>query len=139
MGDPCRHRFEALYRSAIYRLHRPGGALPLALDEACPELAALLQRQGVRCAALITACNPLGRVLGDRANRRRQRALARELRVLGMASLPAEGGSVDGRHVEPSLLVLGLDAHAARRLMRRFAQNAWLQIDAHGRPGLCWS
>lgn len=139
MQPDCRHRFEALYRSAVYRLHRPDRPRVLALDHSCPSLAALLRAHGVSCAALVTACNPRGRVLGAGANRRRQRALARELCVLGAASLAAEGGSADGKHLEPSLLALGLDESSAHSLMRRFAQNAWLQIDAAGTPRLLWT
>lgn len=139
MQPTCRQRFEALYRSAVYRVHRPGGPLVLALELPCPALAALLRAHGASCAALVTACNPRGRVLGAGANRRRQRALARELRALGADSLPADGGSADGKHIEPSLLAMGLDEPAARRLMRRFAQNAWLQVDAAGAPRLAWT
>ncbi|MDT7835920.1 DUF3293 domain-containing protein [Aquabacterium sp. OR-4] len=105
----------------------------LRIGEPSAALAAAHARHGVDCSAYVSACNPLGRPLGERDNAERHAALGRELADRGLASLPGIGQHPTGDWPgEPSHLVFGLDCEAARRLGQRLAQNAivWCGADA---------
>jgi hypothetical protein len=88
-------------------------------------------------AAYITACNPLGRCLGDADNARRQAALAQHLWQKGYVFFTGEGIGVDDRWAaEPSFLVLGIPLLAAKAVGHRWRQNAILWCGADAVPQL---
>ena len=124
------------YREALYRVRAPV-PFTLRVDAPCPALAALHAAHGVAASAFLTACNPLGRQLGDAANARRQAALADALAVRRLALVDGVGEDPSGLWPgEPSLLALGLDAAAARALGERFEQNAILASGPDAVPRL---
>lgn len=107
--------------------------LVLRVGRAQPGLAELYRRHGLACATFVTACNPRSRRLPEDVNQARQARLRRLLEARrhpffeGIGEHP--GGAWPG---EPSFLVLGLSARAAKALGRRFDQNAivWCGADA---------
>jgi hypothetical protein len=76
---------------------------------------------------VVTACNPLGSLLDEAANRRLTALLAS--RVAGYGPLhPAHGSSPDGRHREPGWAVVA-PPDEVRRLAAAFLQNAIFWYD----------
>ena len=129
---------EAAYRATEYRVF---AEIPFSLriDRLEPALAALFARTGVTRAAYITACNPGSRMLPDAANLDRMQALRADLKAAACRFL--EGAAIDpvgNWPDEPSLLVLGIEADAARAIGRQFGQNALLLIGADTTPRLDW-
>ena len=89
--------------------------------------------------AFITAWNPHSRLIAHWRNAARQRALVRVLEVHGYTWLTALGDSDDLDWTpEPSLLVLGIRPADARRLGRRFGQNAVVVGRLGGKAQLLW-
>lgn len=114
------------YRRTHYRVHADTPFV-LHVDEFSTALLALHIQFGVRCSAYITACNPQGRERSAAENEAAQKALAGDLNALGISFIPGIGEPDSGDWTgEPSYLVLGLDEAAARRLGRRYEQNAIL-------------
>ena len=114
------------YRETAYRV-RADPPFVLTVDARSPELAAEHARQGVAASAFVTACNPFGRLLGARENARRHAALGRALLARGAPCVEGVGAHPDGRWPgEPSYLVFGTTAAAARALGARLEQNALL-------------
>jgi hypothetical protein len=129
---------EAAYRATEYRVF---AEIPFSLriDRFEPALAALLSQSGVTQAAYMTACNPGSHVQPDAANIDRMHALRADLKAAAYRFL--EGAAVDPAGNwpnEPSLLVLGIEADAARIIGRHFGQNALLLIGSDATPRLDW-
>ena len=85
------------------------------------------------CAAYITACNPLGRSLGDAENTARQAALLNELTGRSLKSMNGVGLDSKGKWPgEASFLVMNLSLEATRVLASKYEQNAvvWCDKDA---------
>jgi hypothetical protein len=78
--------------------------------------------------AVVTACNPLGYPLGERANRRLGAVLSAVVKQHHPGARPAHGGSTDGRHLEPGWAV-PVPLEEARKLAARFFQNAVFWFD----------
>ena len=78
--------------------------------------------------AVITACNPLGTRLDERANRRLCTVLERQVTARYPEARPAQGGSPDGTHREPGWAV-PVSLEEARRLAGQFLQNAVFWYD----------
>jgi hypothetical protein len=113
------------YRRAIYRVFAAGTAIEFRIGRRCPDLDALLAREGAGLAAFITAYNPMSVPRPDPANRAADRALRRALAAGGWRWWPGEGADPDGRwRPEPSYLVLAMGPSAARLMARRFGQAA---------------
>lgn len=78
--------------------------------------------------SIVTACNPLGRILEPEANRR----LAAQLDAVVAWGWPgarrADGGSPDGRHVEPGWALPG-SLDPGRAIAGRFLQRALFWYD----------
>lgn len=81
--------------------------------------------------AVVTASNPLGRVLDSAANRRLGALFAAAVRERHPEARPADGCSPDGRHVEPGWAIPG-PLEDARRLAARFFQAALFWYDGSG-------
>ena len=110
-----------------------GSPFVLKVGVAHETLAKLYKQHRTDCGAFVTACNPFGVDVGKAANHARQLELTREL---GRRSLTFFNGI--GKHpsggwtAEPSCFVLGLSLEAAKKLGRKFDQNAviWCGSDA---------
>lgn len=81
--------------------------------------------------AVITACNPLGRVLDDPANRALSRVLDALVRERHPGARPAHGRSPDRSHREPGWAI-PLPLAEAERLAAGFFQNALYWFDGTG-------
>lgn len=119
----------AAYRESVYRVLEPAISLRIGLRSAA--LDALLDAQGVRDAAVITAWNPYGEVLPAAENEARQSALMAELTAARLPFLPAVGKGTDWS--EPSLLVLGAGRPRCIALGRAHRQNAIVHCE-RGQP-----
>lgn len=79
--------------------------------------------------AVVTAYNPMGRKSTPAANRRRDAALRRRLRALGLKSFRVTGGSEDGAHREPGW-GFKCDLATAVQIAESFAQDAYFWISS---------
>ncbi len=86
--------------------------------------------------AIVTAENPLGRVLDEADNAMRRAALDACVRDQGHQCFPADGVALDGSHRERGLAVC-LTLDEAIRLARRFEQLAIFWLDEAG-VSLVW-
>lgn len=119
-------RLRAAYRATCYRLVALG--IVLRVDRRSPELDQWLRRRKLRRWAVLTAWNPRSRQLSRRRNQSQQNELLAVLAHRGYETLPAcnipRGAA--RRWTEESVFVPGIPLTEARRLARRFAQNALL-------------
>ena len=123
------------YRAAHYHV-RSDPPFVLRIDEPSPGLDALLAACCVTDCAYLTAHNPRSQLRSPEENRRAHAALEAVLRARGLRSVPANSSDSQGGHHEEGVLVLGLDAEAARALGQRFGQAAVVSVHAGGRPQL---
>ena len=119
------------YLATRYTAATPGGEVVIRVGRRHPEVDALLERTGASCWAYLTAWNPRSRRLPDEENRRRQAALVAELSGR-YACLEGEGVAADGSWREPSVLVLGIDREATRRVAEKYEQNAFVYGERGG-------
>jgi hypothetical protein len=125
------------YRQTSFRADTPRGPLCLRIGLPNPVLDALLESQGVRSWAYVTAWNPGSMRLSEDENVRRQHALEETLRRDGLIVFPGEGVGDDGRWPpEPSVLVLGISRADALALGQRFGQRAIVYGEAGKSPQL---
>jgi hypothetical protein len=140
-GAAERERLARAYRATTYRVYlRQGAHIDLHPGRRSAELDRLLARLGARSWAFITAWNPGSRAMPAWRNAHRQRALlamlhAQRRQVLAGAGIPATAGWAP----EESLLVANLSSGSARKLARRFGQNALLMGRRGGPVRLEWS
>jgi hypothetical protein len=123
------------YRETEYRVKHDRG-FALCIDHTSVELAALCRVLRVKCAAYLTAANPLSEQTSDEVNAQRNAQLASELRGRGLVIVEGIGQHPTGDWPgEPSFLVLGLELEAAKSLGRKYEQNAivWCGDDACAR------
>lgn len=78
--------------------------------------------------AVVTACNPLGRLLGNASNQRLGTVLEAVVQERHPGARRAEGRSPDGSHREPGW-ALNTPLETARGLAARFFQNALFWFD----------
>jgi hypothetical protein len=124
------------YQQSEYRVF---GTVPaiLRVGVPCAELVILHEANQTDRSAFITACNPLGEVLNDAVNIRRQQALAAELSRQGLLMIPGVGQHPAGAWPgEPSYLIFGVTRTATQELGRQFEQNAILWSGADAVPEL---
>lgn len=78
---------------------------------------------------VVTACNPMGKKAPAAANRRRDAALLRRLKALGLPRFRVTGGNRDGSHREPGW---GIKAsrEAVRALAAEFEQDAYYWVSS---------
>jgi len=94
--------------------------------------------------AVVTPCNPGGRVIGRAANAERLAAGKRRVAELAPAAVAVEGRSLDGAHREPGWAILVPQDHAIA-LAREWEQLGiywWdgrrfriILVEPSGRPG----
>ena len=115
--------------------YRVDAAPPFVLKVGVPNdsLAQHLVQQNAKCAAYLTACNPLGQLLSDADNLRRQSELENELNRRSLQFIRGTGQDSRGEWPgEASFLIFGLSLEASRALARQYEQNAfvWCAKDA---------
>jgi hypothetical protein len=80
--------------------------------------------------AIITAWNPASQRVGERRNRRRERALRRHLTVdLQVAIVGPFWGSAPDERWQESSLAVALSLPQARQVAARFGQNAFYWVE----------
>lgn len=139
-AGPVGPQLLAAWQRTEYRVQTGEGSLVLHIGEASTALRELLRREGVACAAYITADNPGSRTVPDWENRPARQRLKARLRAGGWRWLPGLGVDPDGDHPgEHSLLVLGITTADAIAIGREFGQDAILLVaeDAVPRLALC--
>jgi hypothetical protein len=130
-------QLEAAFRRTRYHVHAREGELVLRVDQPSPALARLLRTSGARCAAILTAFNPRGRMQAPQLNRLSQRQLGRELRRRGYALLDGRNEDPRGHWpAEPTWLVFGLSLARAQDIASRYRQAAFVWCGVRGAPRL---
>lgn len=139
MAGATRARFERAYLATTYRLFAGNERLDLRIGARAPALDRLLHASGMRNWAFVTACNPGSRPLPAWRNRARQLRLRRSLAGMRLR-LPGLGvPDASGWKPEPSVLVAPVPPGRARRIARRFGQNAVVAGRRGAAPALVWS
>ena len=124
------------YRETEYKTH---GVKPLTMKvgAVCPALAAMHKRHRVDCSAFVTACNPLGKNVGEAANTKHHAALGQELDQRNLANVEGIGEHPSNQWPgEASFLIFGLTLEAAKTLGTRLEQNAIIWTGLDGVPQL---
>jgi len=129
----------ATYLATSYRVDAPSGQICLRVGKRSRQFDRWLQRQNARSWAFITAYNPASRHLPRWRNQGRQRCLRNRIGALGFVAWPGAGVGDDPTwEPEPSFLVIGIPIAEARRIARRFGQNAIVAGRTGGAPKLVW-
>jgi hypothetical protein len=127
------------YMRTTFRVLAPAGPIDVRVGQRCPDLDALLRREGVYCWAYLTAWSPGGQVLPAVENERRHRALRHRLHATGATILPGTGiGDDPSWPPEDSLLAVGLDRSTAATLGTDFGQDAVVVGDLDAHAELLW-
>ena len=80
--------------------------------------------------AVITACNPLGQIADEEANRSTTARLKKTIGRLGLKRCRLTGMSADKKHREASFAIWGCDLAVALELGKQFSQDAIFWIEA---------
>ena len=133
-----RARFERAYLDTVYRVSGRSAVIDLRIGARSAALDRLLHRLGVRDWVFVTAWNPFSRAQPAWRNHARQARLARGLRGIRIC-MPGLGLPRDPRwQPEHSLFAAPVSAGRARRLGRRFGQNAVVAGRRGHAPALIW-
>lgn len=125
------------FKQAVYQIHSPDGKVELRIGKASTTLRQLMQTQGVKHAAIITAYNPQARLTDENLNRHAHIALLQAVEALHLPWWPATNLDPTGAWPdEPSILILGITVEQARWLARRFRQLAFVDIGSRAVPKL---
>lgn len=123
------------YQATHYQVR--GSDWVLQLGQAQPALATYYQRHAVKCAAYLTACNPLGELLPDHINQRRMAQLREALQRAGWSWMDGQGQHpANDWPSEDSVLVWGMPESTARAWGQQWSQNAVLYCGADMVPQL---
>lgn len=129
----------AAYLDTDYVVRTRGGAIVLRIGARSASADRLLRARRRRHAVFVTAENPFSRPLSGLLNRGAQARLRRWLRRRGFEIIDGFGRARRGDWPpESSLLALGADPAAARRLCRVWRQNAVVLMTRHRVPTLVW-
>ena len=130
---------DAAYRQTLYEVFSDQGVIQLRVDVKSPTLNQLLQQYQQTTWALITACNPYSQPLSELENCNRNRALAADLKKLGLPLFNAVGrDESDQWPAEESLFVIGLNRGDAMHMGQKYSQNALLYGEIGNPPELLW-
>ena len=118
------------YRQASYVVFGGEGKIVLKVGKVSPELVKILKKNGVNCAAFLTAYNPHSQQLELTANQLSQAKLIEELHAQHIDCLLGEGRDDSGDWLaESSVLALGISLQKAEMLALQFKQNAFVWIN----------
>lgn len=127
----------AAYRSTDYRIQLPGSNITLRIGRYSEPLAGLHAEYAVSSSAFLTAYNPYSKQASPESNMAVQRDLLAELEARDLKWIEGAGRDPSGKWPpEPSVLVLGIEYHAANDLAVKFEQNAFVFADCHAIPQL---
>lgn len=133
---PLRPDLFAAYRAADYTVFTDP-CLVLKVGEPNPLLDQLLEAEGARSAAFVTAANPRGAASSASDNARAYDALRQHVSARGWPAYAGEGRDPQGAWTaEPSFLVLGISRDEAEALGRTFEQNAIVFVERGQAPRL---
>ena len=123
------------YRNALYHIDLPGGRGTFRVGERCtPDNPIDHSRVTV-----ITACNPYGAVLSDKANNARHQLLEQEVAHRRWSASPAVGQDPNGRWpAEKGLAIVSATADLEDLMMLLFGQHAVLVLTANEPATLRW-
>jgi hypothetical protein len=111
--------------------------LVLRIGEPNADLDELLEADGAKTAAYITAANPRGEPHSETENDAAATALHESQTAAGFICYAGEGRDPQGRWTpEPSLLVLGISRAQAEGVGRAFGQNAIVFVERGRAPEL---
>jgi hypothetical protein len=126
----------AAYEKALYVVFGIP-QLELRIGEPNPDLDELLEADGAKTAAYITAANPRGEPGTEAENEMAAAALHESQTAAGLVCYAGEGRDPEGRWTpEPSLLVLGISRAQAEAVGRSFEQNAIVFVEKGRAPEL---
>lgn len=109
----------------------------LKIGQFSDELIDLYKLYGFTTVAYITVYNPYSNETTGAQNELVQSELERELASRSLIFLPGEGKDTEGRWpAEKSVLILGIDYSAAKKLAVKYRQNAFVWINVDGKPEL---
>jgi hypothetical protein len=129
----------AAYVQTTYWVSSQPQPIGLRIGQKSALLARLLAARQVSQWAFVTAWNPRSQLRSDWYNIGRENALLREVCRRGLQWLPGlAAGDGSDWPAEPAMLVLGMSRPEARRLGRRFRQNAVVVGERGGVAQLVW-
>ena len=96
----------------------------------------MLEAEGARTAAFVTAANPKGRRGSRWENEVANAALVKSQSEAGFRCFEGEGRAPDGSWTEKSVLVVGISRADAEIVGRAFAQNAIVFVERGKAPEL---
>ena len=112
------------YLHAVYSFTRQGRCVESSFVPSSIPGASRIEIEGHGAWGIVSARNPMSRMLDNAAKERRDDELASILQREQIPRGPAEGRSPDGAWREPSRIILGVDRTRALELARRFEQRA---------------
>jgi hypothetical protein len=121
--------WDSYYRTRLELLEDRSMVVDLARPISAGTFASLLALGVGPTFAVLTACNPRGRLVNVAENIRLLGLLVEELYLLGLASVPTDGVSPDGLHREVGVAVSLDDKEAAAELARKYGQSAFYWFD----------
>jgi hypothetical protein len=129
----------AAYVQTTYWVSSQPQPIGLRIGQKSALLARLLAARQVSQWAFVTAWNPRSQLRSDWYNIGRENALLREVCRRGLQWLPGlAAGDGSDWPAEPAMLVLGISRAEARRVGRRFRQNAVVVGERGGVAQLVW-
>ena len=126
------------YRNAKYSVTTPSGYVGIQIGVPNNELDALLAKDGVNEACLMTAFNPLGQKVDDNINARANQALESSIQAMSLPYYLGLGQDPKGDWQEESYLIMGIDIDGAKQLGKQYQQNAFVWIAKLSAPELVW-
>ena len=112
-------------------------AFTLNIGQFSEQLKQLLNSHKVTSAAFVTAYNPFSQQLSEDENSERQTRLIDEIQSRGLSLFQGLGQHPNHQwQGEPSVLILGIDLEAAKKLARTYEQNAFVWCDEACTPQL---
>ncbi|UCH49929.1 MAG: DUF3293 domain-containing protein [Betaproteobacteria bacterium] len=127
------------YLDTVYRVEAKPHPIDIRIGESNAALDKLLQANKVQQWAFVTASNPRSQALSEEKNARRNAEMKSSLQQAGWRTADGVGlPSRPGWQPEHSVLILGIDRHAAIALARRWEQNAIVYGSVGQMPELLW-
>ena len=126
------------YQNANYLVSTPDHEIEFKINEYNEDLGRLITDHGVDGACLITAFNPLGRLVSIDENAKANRLLEDEIVATGLPYFLGQGSDPKGEWKEDSYLVMGITLEEAKELGDLYQQNAIVWINKDGLPTLVW-
>ena len=126
------------YQNANYIVSTPDHEIEFKINELNDVLAGFIAVNGVDGACLITAFNPLGRLVSFDENAKANRLLEDEIVATGLPYFLGQGSDPKGEWKEDSYLVMGISLEKAQEIGNLYQQNAIVWINKDGLPALEW-